>query len=114
MMRDNNAHDGSERTRDKAKDGGERMRDNNAHDGSERTRDKAKDGSERTRDKAKDGIERMRDNNAHDGSERTRGDGRKSLRHQEIEPRPFAWKAKMLTIRPMALWKLFTRRISGP
>ena len=66
-----------------------------------------------TRDKAKDGSERMRDNNAHGGSERTRGDGRKSLRHQEIEPRPFAWKAKMLTIRPMALWKLFTPRISG-
>ena len=88
--------------RDKAKDGSERMRDN-SHDGSERTRDKAKDGSER-----------MRDNNAHDGSERTRDDGRKSLHHQGIEPRPFAWKAKILIIRPMALWKLFSRRISGP
>ena len=98
-----------------AQEGSERMmRDNNAHDGSERMRDNSHDGSERTRDKAKDGSERMRDNNAHDGSERTRGDGRKSLRHQEIEPRPFAWKAKILTIRPMALWKLFTRRISGP
>ena len=87
------------------------MRDNNAHDGSERMRDNWHDGSERTRDKAKDGSERMRDNNAHDGSERTRGDGRKSLRHQEIEPRPFAWKAKILTIRPMALRELFAQRM---
>ena len=76
------------------------MRDNNAHDGSERMRDNWHDGSERTRDKAKDGSERMRDNNAHDGSERTRGDGRKSLRHQGIEPRPIAWEANILTIRP--------------
>jgi hypothetical protein len=90
------------------------MRDNNAHDGSERMRDNSHENSERTRDKAKDGSERMRDNNAHDGSERTRGDGRKSLRHQGIELQPFAWKAKILTIRPIALWKLFTRRISAP
>jgi hypothetical protein len=31
------------------------------------------------------------------------------LRHRGIEPRPFAWKAKILTIRPMALWKFSTR-----
>ena len=40
-------------------------------------------------------------------------DGRKSLRHRGIEPRPFAWKAKILTIRPMALRKLFARRMYG-
>ena len=35
------------------------------------------------------------------------------LRHRGIEPRPFAWKAKILTIRPMALESFFARRLSS-